>query len=132
MIRPLFWPMRLRTKHQTLDTTVLTRAGMPQGDPSSPILFNLFMDSYIQRINTKPQREVVSLFVDDVLMMAKSLPGMQKVLSESEAWALSVCMQWAVEKSFGVQIPGTMILARKTLQAKPHVEYHGPHSALAG
>lgn len=125
MIRPLLWPMRLRTKRQKSENTISTRAGMPQGDPPSPILFTIFMDCYIRSVNTSPDRGLVSLFVDDVLVLARSLSAMQDLLTDSGAWATSVQMTWAVQKSYGIQLPGAVTLSGTPLPDKDIVDYLG-------
>lgn len=47
----------------------------------SPILFTVFMDGYI-----RIRRGLVAFFVDDMLMMASSVTGMQNMLQESVGW----------------------------------------------
>lgn len=80
MLRPLLWPMRLRTEQEKTDVTVMKLAGMPQGDRSSPIIFTLFMESYIRRIKITPRRGLVSLSLDDVLLLSRTIAGMQEML----------------------------------------------------
>lgn len=66
--RPLLLPMLLQTNLQQSTNSVRTLVGMPQGDPPSPLLFNLFMDDYIMTTNVTVSRGLAILFVDDVLL----------------------------------------------------------------
>lgn len=61
------WPVVIRTKGQNSQINLVTRAGVPHGDPTSPQLFLIFMDNFIRATNLRPEKAITSLFVDDVL-----------------------------------------------------------------
>lgn len=112
--RPLLAPMVLRTKHQLSNIRVRTLVGMPQGDPPSPYIFNLFMDDYIRMINVKVSRGLATLFVDDVLILARSLLDMQRLLLRSKAWSDRVGMVLGDEKIVPAPTPRHSIAWRRT------------------
>lgn len=104
MLRPLLWPLRLKAKQQMSDVTFVTVTGTPKGDPPIPVLFTLIMESYIRCVKRSPYRGIVSLFVDNVLMLSSSLASMREMLQESVAWARSVQMISVVAKSCGIEL----------------------------
>lgn len=124
-VRPLLWPMRLQTKHQKSPRSILTLAGVPQGDPPSPKLFNIFMDSFLHHVNTKPDKGLASLFVDDVLLLARARTEMQNILNTSTNWADDVGMQWTIEKSCGIMLPFSLTMKGKDLPDRNLVTYLG-------
>lgn len=111
--RPFLSPMLLQTKQQRSTTCVKTLVGMPQGDAPSPLLFNLFMDDYLRTINVKISRRLATLFVDNVLLLARPLLDMQRMLTSSKKWADKVGMESATHKSCGLQLPGVLLLGGK-------------------
>lgn len=125
MFRPLLWPMRLKTKHQKASRSILTLAGVPQGDPPSPQLFNIFMDSFLTRINTSPTKGIASLFVDDVLLLARAGAEMQQLLNTSISWSDEVGMEWTIHKSCGINLPFTLSLKGDALPNRNHATYLG-------
>lgn len=96
-LSPLLWHMTIKTKRQKSDRTVITLVGMPKGDPPNPILFTFFIDSYIRSVNTTPSLTLVSLFVDKVLMRARTVTGMKQMLRKSDTSARSVHIKWLVD-----------------------------------
>lgn len=48
-LRPLLWPMVLKTKIQKSTAIVKTLVRMPQEDAPSPYLLNIFMHGYLRR-----------------------------------------------------------------------------------
>lgn len=68
--RPFLSPMQLRTKGHRSRSCLSIRAVMPKCDPPSPLLFNIFMGSLIRKINGRPSRGLVILFVDDLLALS--------------------------------------------------------------
>lgn len=125
MTRPLLAPMRLQTKGQRSTHSVCTLAGVPQGCPPSPTLFNLYMDTYIEHMNKTPDRSVATLFADDVKLLASTLVHMQNALDMSSAWAHEYKMEWSVHKSCTIQLPTTMHLNGKLLKQKQEEIYLG-------
>lgn len=87
--RPLLSPMKLK-KRQKSSNCICPRCRIPQGDPPSPPLFNIFMDGVILQLNGNPSYDMVSLFVDDVLALARSVDDLQAVLDSCVKCSKSV------------------------------------------
>lgn len=124
-VRALLWPMLLRAKGQTSDTTLITRAGVPQGDPSSPLLFSLFMDGYLRAVNVSPRQAMASLFVDDVLGLACTWLHLMQFLDRSQRWAVNTGMVWNIAKSCGLSLPHQTSVAGTPLPSRPDTLYLG-------
>lgn len=73
----LLWPMFIQTKGQRSQSHIVTRAGVPQGDPTIPQIFSLSMESFLHATKKRQDDALSSLFVDDVLYLAKSLSHLQ-------------------------------------------------------
>lgn len=71
---------------------------MPQGDDPSVYLFNIFMDDFIHAMNTAPSRGLVMLLLDDVLLLAKTMTDIKRLVIRSERWADKAQMQRATDK----------------------------------
>lgn len=91
---------------------------MPEGDPPSPYLFNLFMDSYIKNMNVTVSRGLSTVFVKDVLLLARSLLDMQCLLSRSKTWADEVKMVGATQKSCGLKTTDILFLGEEHIPNK--------------
>lgn len=99
MLPSLLTPIKLRTLRQTSTTTATIVVGVPQGDPLSPTLFNIFMDGFLELLNTIP-RSLSSCFADDVLLLAESSAVLQSQLTQCTHWAFTHGMKWNPSKSF--------------------------------
>lgn len=80
MFRQFLHQIRLKTKRYQSPKIILTLSRIPQGDPPSPQIFNVFMDTLIQRVNIHPSRGIASMFVDDVLLLAQARQEMQELV----------------------------------------------------
>lgn len=125
MLRPLIWPMTLKTKNQRLSTVVRTLVGVPQGDPSSPHLFNIFMDGFLIRMNINPRQIMSSLFVDDVYLMARAHEQMQQAVNTAMKCAEENQIKWTASKSYGIQLPFQNNMGGETLTNAAHATYLG-------
>lgn len=83
MLQALLSPMSMRTRDWKKWATILTTIGVPQGDPTSPLLFNLFMDEFLHATNARP-RALTSCYADDVLLVASDECSMQTALADCE------------------------------------------------
>lgn len=98
---------------------------MPQGDPLSPLLFNIFMDSLIRQINVNPSQGLVSLFVDDVLVLEKSVSVMQNMLDSCVRWSTKVQMDWTVQKCSAIGVPTPISIQGIEIPSQDHPTYLG-------
>lgn len=110
--------MLLLTKNQKQPSGFITRVGMPQADAKSPGLFNIFMDELLLVINTSPSKGIATLFVDDVLLLARRLIYMQKIMRVVETRAEKLHLKWAAYRSCGLQLHGLETLMGHQLQDK--------------
>ena len=75
---------------------------MTQRGPASPTLFNIFIDTLanaLQRHLWNPDSELFAhLYADGVIVLVKSVLGLQCALIICERWALKCGMEWALSK----------------------------------
>lgn len=73
------------------------------------------MDTFYVRTNTHPRLVLSSLFVDDVLELAKSLTALKSFLRATDACALDYDMTWAIGKSCGRSLPSAVTFKQERL-----------------
>lgn len=64
---------------------------MLQGDHQS-LLFNIFIDSLVRKVNVSSSRGLVSLFVHDVISLARYVQIMQNLFNSCADWSDGVHM----------------------------------------
>ncbi len=124
MVTPLLTPTKAFIEGSTPTSFVLITTGVPQGEPSSCILFNIFMDEFIRCTNLGPCHGV-SCFADDSVILAQTTISLQKALTEASKWAVANGMSFNVSKSFGLSLEQNLKLAGEPLQSKDEVELLG-------
>lgn len=99
MVQTLLSPGRIAARNEPLTGKTVT-AGVPQGDPISPSLFNLLKDTLLTRARSAVNYDDrnMSCFADDVMIMATSLSHDQLLLDLCKTWALEFKMRWSVQK----------------------------------
>lgn len=74
---------------------------MQQGSPISPEIFNMYIDTLYTALEAVPFRVsefLANLFCDDVLLMAKDVDNLQRLLEIFSDWASSSGMKWSSHK----------------------------------
>lgn len=115
MVQCLLVPSMMRTKGQTQKTHFLATLGVPQGDPPSPALFNIFMDEFLDQTNTLPTA-VSSCVADDITILSSTDEGLQKQLDTATKWGHESSMHWAILKSFQIGSSSDFVLNSHLLQ----------------
>jgi len=99
MVQALLVPVAVSTKGGFLKVVLVT--GVPQGDPASPTLYNIFMDTFLEMCDRVPRSLAIdpaSCFADDVLLLARDQASLQFLLSMAEIWAVEHDMTWSPPK----------------------------------
>lgn len=109
---PLLFPIVLVKKHQKTNACATKLVGMTQGDAPSPYFYIIFMDDYIATVKHTPSRGLSTLFVDDVMILARILLGMKNLIQTWETWATKVQMEWTALKSCGLKLHRMINLTR--------------------
>lgn len=101
MIQNLLTDVHFTSLGQSSFLTGKMTMGVPQGDPVSPTLYNLFMDSFLELMDTIPETDSEApaiAFADDVTLASRSSDGLRTLLSQSEKWTSQNSMKWAAHK----------------------------------
>ena len=97
-------PETIITKGDTKGTTGKITLGVPQGGSSRPPLYNVYMDSFCEQMESElrtdyREEEVdVSVFADDVKIRSRTAKGLQKGLDVCTKWASKAKMTWSAPK----------------------------------
>ena len=97
-------PQTITTKGDITGATGQVTIGVPQGGSSSPALYNVYMDSFCELMESELQtarvEEMVdvSVFADDVKIRARTANGLQKGLDVCGKWAKCAKMTWSAPK----------------------------------
>lgn len=103
MIQNFLTDVHFTCKGQQNITSGKMTLGVPTGDPLSPTLYNIFMDTFLERIdklhNIDSDTPAIC-FADDVLLASKSKDSMQQLLTSCQEWGQEYHMTWSVPKCF--------------------------------
>jgi Reverse transcriptase (RNA-dependent DNA polymerase)/Endonuclease-reverse transcriptase len=81
------------------------KRGLLQGSTLSPLLFNLFLDELLVRLNRLPTiitfgyRSNNLVFADDISLHAKTIVIIQTLLNECAEWSIQVGLEFSTTKS---------------------------------
>jgi len=97
-----------------ISTPFTASMGVPQGDPSSPLLFNLYINQLttlidkFKGITVMGQKVVLLLYADDILILSESKQEMQQILNAIAKEALQLGLHFAPRKCklFGITDSG--------------------------
>lgn len=114
------------------------QAGVQQGSPASPALFNIYIDDLaetIEKLAGFDADRAAILYADDVLLIAKKPWELQRLLDIVSWWASRNGMAWNTAKS-AVMIPvderRLFTLAGDVLTSAKEIEYLGVALTLQG
>lgn len=102
-------PLRLRTKHEPTGKKAAITRGVPQGPPSSPIYFIVYIDELAKEVKgvmgESGRRSGEAICVaEDVLFQASSRQALQTMLNEARRWKDCFDPRGMVKKSSYLQI----------------------------
>lgn len=127
MVTTTLRPGRIRTKGDASQRTGTVSRGVEQGSPSSPTIFNIYMDTLAERLERAmttfaqhhPQERTewsMTMFADDVKFQTENRATMQGMLDAASQWASTMGMLWAPSKcSVICAQPNTTEVGRLTL-----------------
>lgn len=102
MVRALLGPIFIRANNDPTDFVAKMTRRLPQGAPSSPLLFNMPIDSITMAaeasINVRNGEGAVVVVSDDVLIQAKSQATLQRLINITEDWQKEKKNKWSVAK----------------------------------
>lgn len=73
----------------------------PEGSRLSPLLLNLYIATpaiWLEVIPPAVSDSTANLFADDILFIAKTIPGLQRLLDRCSKWTGKINMHWAPDK----------------------------------
>ncbi|GAA5919150.1 hypothetical protein JCM5296_000835, partial [Sporobolomyces johnsonii] len=120
-----------------LTPPLLGRRGFPQGAPTSFSLFNLFIDSLFDLLNSAPDLKTLA-YADDLACLAHSAPNLQAGPNTASRRASEWGMRFNVTKCAVLAPPDltdsvfSLTLAGEVVPVLPSFRYlHIPHSATS-
>lgn len=136
MIAYILQPMAISmTRNKPASREHLTiRIGVPQGDPTSTTLFNLFFDALAARVLDTTEtfynaKVGIVMFADDVKLKAKTQRDLQGTLDESTKWAAENDMTWSTKKCYTLETNQAEAysyqISGEQIQPTPSMQYLG-------
>ena len=102
MISLLLQPEIISCKDDCENTTASISSGVPQGCAASPTIFNLYMDTLPEKMDSEPglnsENCQISLFADDVKIQARDKMVLTKSIKVCSEWAEVYGMLWSTRK----------------------------------
>ena len=131
MVTHTLQPTKIVTRGDNTQLQGQLELGVQQGSPTSPSLFNIYIDGLandIERLAGFDTSNAAILYADDVLLLAKTPWELQRLLDIATRWAGINDMTWSTGKS-SVMVPSgcnyRFSLAHEALQREEEIEYLG-------
>lgn len=110
--------MSLKTRSLRSQSALKTLTEVPQGDPPSPQLFKMFINTYNDLVNRQLDKVLELLFFNYVIGFSPTLRDLHTFLNDSAIWADEFGMTWEVLKSSGLSITWKLRWIRLNYQSR--------------
>ena len=101
MVRMWYETVRAKVRVNDVESEWFeTKVRVKQGDTLSPLLFNIFINGIVERVNSKgagarigDENVAILLFADDMVLMAESEEELKELIAGVEEY----CKEWHLE-----------------------------------
>ena len=93
----LLQPLSVGTRKQITNSCSTITIGVPQGEPFSCALFNIFHATLLEKLSRVPHHiseNAASALADDVILMSKTAESLQLLLDNCTEWSADFQMVW--------------------------------------
>lgn len=135
-IQNLLVPLEVSSKNSTTQLKAKITLGVPQGDPLSPSLYNIFMDTFMERYNSVGQsisKTPAQCYADDVILSALTAPGLQILLDIASQWSSHTHMTWSIAKCHALSLPANKFsISNSAMETVKEASYLGSSLTTIG